>query len=214
MEPLRVLIADDHPLFRHGLSALLSASSDFEVVGEATTGEEAIELAAKLQPDVILMDIQMPGVNGIEATRSIVHTSPQIRILMITMLDDDASVFTAMKAGARGYVLKDAQKADMFQAIHAVGRGEAIFSPAIATRLIDFFSALRPVAPPQAFPELTGREREILTLIAQGHNNTEIATRLFLSPHTVRNYVSNIFSKLQVADRAQAIIRAREAGLG
>ena len=214
MEPLCVLIADDHPLFRHGLSALLSASPDFEVVGEATTGEEVIELAARLQPDVILMDIQMPGVNGIEATRRILHNSPNIRILIVTMFEDDASVFTAMRAGARGYVLKDAQKADMLQAIRAVGRGEAIFSPAIATRLIDFFSAPRHVAPPQVFPELTEREREILNLIAQGHSNTEIATRLVLSPNTVRNYVSNIFSKLQVADRAQAIIRAREAGLG
>ena len=214
MELLRVLIADDHPLFRHGLSALLSASSDFEVVGEARTGEEVIEQAFTLQPDVILMDIQMPGVNGIEATRRILHTSPQIRILIITMFEDDASVFLAMKAGARGYVLKDTQKAEMFQAIRAVGRGEAIFSPAIATRLIEFFSAPRPVAPPQAFPTLTEREREILGLIAQGCNNTEIATRLVLSSHTVRNYVSNIFSKLQVADRAQAIVRAREAGLG
>ena len=214
MEPFRVLIADDHPLFRHGLSALLSASPDFKVAGEATTGEEVIEQAFTLQPDVILMDIQMPGTNGIEATRRILHASPHIRILIITMFEDDASVFTAMRAGARGYILKDAQKADMFQAIRAVGRGEAIFSPAIATRLIDFFSAPRPVAPPQAFPELTERERDILTLIAQGHNNTEIATCLVLSPHTVRNYVSNVFSKLQVADRAQAIIRAREAGLG
>jgi DNA-binding NarL/FixJ family response regulator len=214
MEPLRVLIADDHPLFRHGLSALLDTSRDFEVAGEATTGEEVIELATALQPDVILMDIQMPGINGIEATRRILHTSPHIRILIVTMFEDDTSVFTAMRAGARGYVLKDAQKDDMLQAIRAVGRGEAIFSPAIATRLIDFFAAPRPVAPPHAFPELTEREREILTLIAQGHSNTEIATRLVLSPNTVRNYVSNIFSKLQVADRAQAIIRAREAGLG
>ncbi|MDQ2716632.1 MAG: response regulator transcription factor [Chloroflexota bacterium] len=214
MEPLRALIADDHPLFRHGLAALLSASPDFEVVGEASTGEEVIELAAHLQPDIILMDIQMPGVNGIEATRSILHSSPHIRILIVTMFEDDAFVFTAMRAGARGYVLKDAQKADMLQAIRAVGRGEAIFSPAIATHLIDFFSAPRPVAPPQAFPDLTERERDILNLIAQGHSNTEIATRLVLSPHTVRNYVSNVFSKLQVADRSQAIIRAREAGLG
>ncbi len=213
MEPLRVLIADDHPLFRHGLSALLGASPDFEVAGEATTGEEVIELAANLQPDVILMDIQMPGVNGIEATRHILHTSPHIRILIITMFEDDASVFTAMRAGARGYILKDAQKAAMFHAIRSVGRGEAIFSPAIATRLIDFFSAPRPVVSRQAFPELTEREGEILTLIAQGYSNTEIATRLVLSPNTVRNYVSNVFSKLQVADRAQAIVRARDAGL-
>jgi DNA-binding NarL/FixJ family response regulator len=196
MEPLRVLIADDHPLFRHGLFALLNASPDFEVVGEATSGEEVVTMAAQLQPDVILMDIHMPGGNGIEATRRILHTSPNIRILIITMFEDDASVFTAMRAGARGYVLKDAQKADMLAAIQAVGRGEAIFSPTIATRLIDFFAAPRPAVPPQAFPELTEREREILDLIAKGHSNTEIATRLVLSPNTVRNYVSNVFSKL------------------
>lgn len=214
MEPLRVLIADDHPLFRHGLSALLNTSPDFEVIGEATSGEEVITMAAALQPDVILMDIHMPGINGIEATRHILHTSPTIRILIITMFEDDASVFTAMRAGARGYMLKDAQKADMLAAIRAVGRGEAIFSPTIATRLIDFFAAPRPTISPQAFPELTDREREILDLIAKGYNNTEIATRLVLSQNTVRNYVSNVFSKLQVADRAQAIIRARESGLG
>jgi DNA-binding NarL/FixJ family response regulator len=214
MEPLRVLIADDHPLFRHGLFALLNASPDFEVAGEATTGEEVIALAAQLQPDVILMDIQMPGVNGIEATRRILHTSPHIRVLVITMFEDDSSVFTAMRAGARGYILKDAQKTDMLEAIRAVGRGEAIFSPAIATRLIDFFAAPRPVASANIFPELTEREREILNLIAQGQSNTAIAAQLVLSPNTVRNYVSSIFSKLQVADRAQAIIRAREAGLG
>jgi DNA-binding NarL/FixJ family response regulator len=214
MEPLRVLIADDHPLFRHGIAVLLQALPEFEVIGEATTGEEAVALAEQLQPDVILMDIQMPEINGIEATRRILHTSPHIRVLMVTMSEDDASVFTAMRAGARGYVLKDAQKDDMLRAVRAVGRGEAIFSPAIAGRLIDFFAASRPAAPPQAFPELTDREREILGLIAQGHSNPEIAEQLILSPNTVRNYVSNIFSKLQVIDRAQAIVRAREAGLG
>ena len=214
MEVLRVLIADDHPLFRHGIAVLLQSLPEFEVVGEATSGEEAIDLAEQLQPDVILMDIQMPEINGIEATRRILHTSPHIRVLIVTMSEEDASVFTAMRVGARGYILKDAQKEDMLRAIRAIGRGEAIFSPAIAGRLIDFFAAPRPIAPPQAFPELTDREREILDLIAQGHNNPEIATRLVLSPSTVRNYVSNIFGKLQVADRAQAIIRAREAGLG
>jgi DNA-binding NarL/FixJ family response regulator len=214
MEALRVLIADDHPLFRHGIAVLLQAAAGFEVVGEATSGEEAVALAEQVQPDVILMDIHMPGLNGIEATRRILHTSPHIRILMVTMSEDDASMFAAMRAGARGYVLKDAQKDDMLRAIRAVGRGEAIFSPAVATRLIDFFAAPRPMLPPQAFAELTDREREILDLIAQGHSNPEIAAQLVLSPNTVRNYVSNIFSKLQVVDRAQAIIRAREAGLG
>ena len=215
MERLRVLIADDHPLFRHGLAALLAAEPDFEVVGEATTGDEAIALAGSLQPDLVLMDIRMPGVNGIEATRRILQTSAQIRILVVTMFEDDASVFTAMRAGARGYLLKDAQKADLLRAIRAVGNGEAIFSPAIATRLMDFFAqgAAAPAAaspahgaPAVAFPELTEREREILNLIAQGHNNTEIATKLVLSPNTVRNYVSSIFSKLQVEDRTQAVI--------
>ena len=222
MERLTILIADDHPLFRHGIAALLRAEPDLDVVGEATTGDEAISMAATLQPDVILMDIKMPGANGIEASRQILHTSPHIRILVVTMFEDDASVFTAMRAGARGYILKDAQKADLLRAIRAVGRGEAIFSPAIAGRLIDFFGAApgtTSASGPQwpaglPFPELTTREREILDLIAQGFNNTEIATRLVLSPNTVRNYVSNIFGKLQVVDRAQAIIRAREAGLG
>lgn len=214
MEQLRVLIADDHPMFRHGMVSLLEATSEFTVVGEATTGAEAVELAASLQPDVMLMDIRMPGINGIEATRQIVHTSPHIRILIVTMAEDDASVFTAMRAGARGYILKDAQKAELLRAIRAVGSGEAIFSPAIAERLMDFFAESRPIAPALAFPELTEREREILELIAQGQSNTEIATRLVLSPNTVRNYVSNIFSKLQVIDRAHAIVRARDAGFG
>jgi DNA-binding NarL/FixJ family response regulator len=214
MEPLRVLIADDHPLFRHGIQALLTATPDCAVVGEAETGEDAVALAATLQPDVILMDVHMPGVNGIEATRQILHTSPHIRILMVTMFEDNASVFTAMRAGARGYVLKDTKKAELLRALRVVGSGEAIFSPAIANRLIEFFCMPHPEAPPHAFPELTEREREILELIAQGQSNAEIASALVLSSGTVRNYVSSIFSKLQVADRGQAIVRAREEGLG
>jgi DNA-binding NarL/FixJ family response regulator len=213
MDPLRVLIADDHPLFRNGIRALLSSVQDMEVAGVATKGEEAVALATSLQPDVILMDLQMPGINGIEATRQILHTSPHIRILVVTMFEDDHSVFTALRAGARGYVLKDADEDEILRAIRAVGRGEAIFSPTIAQRLIDFFSAPQPILLPQIFPELTDREREVLGLIAQGHNNNDIARRLGLSLKTVANHVSNIFSKLQVADRAQAIIRAREAGL-
>ncbi|MBA4115490.1 MAG: response regulator transcription factor [Rubrobacter sp.] len=214
MEPLRVLIADDHPHFRDGMRALLLSASDVEVVGEAGDGERAVSLAEKLQPDVILMDLNMPGVGGIEATRRILHTSPHISILVVSMYEDDDSVFTALKAGARGYLLKGALKAEILRSIRAVASGEAIFGPSIARRLMQYFSSPRSEAPQDAFPELTDREREILTLIARHETNPEIAKRLHLSQKTVRNHVSNIFTKLQVADRAQAIIRAREAGLG
>jgi DNA-binding NarL/FixJ family response regulator len=214
MEPIRILIADDHPHFRDGLRALLVSDSDLEVVGEAGDGEEAISLAADLQPDVILMDLGMPGVGGIEATRRILRTSPHIAILVISMFEDEDSVFAALQAGARGYLLKGALKAEILRSIRAVVSGEAIFGPAIARRLMKYFAAPRPSAPPDAFPELTEREHEILELIARHETNPEIAKRLYLSPKTVRNHVSNIFTKLQVADRAQAIIRAREAGLG
>ncbi len=214
MAPLRILIADDHPLVRSGLRALLAAAEDMEVVGEAATGEEAVTLAQTLQPDVMVMDLRMPGINGIEATRRVVQANPQIRILVVTLFEDDDSVFAALRAGARGYILKDANEVEVLRAIRAVSSGDAIFSATIAQRLIDFFAFPRPVQAVLPFPDLTDREREILTLIAQGQSNTEIATRLVLSPKTVRNYVSNIFSKLQAADRAQAIIRAREAGLG
>jgi DNA-binding NarL/FixJ family response regulator len=214
MEALRVLVADDHPIFRSGMRALLTSVPDVSVVGEATTGDEAIAQAAVLQPDLILMDVQMPGIGGIEATRRILLASPHIRVLVVTMFEDDHSLFAAMRAGARGYVLKGVNSEEMLRAIRAVGSGEAIFSPAIAARLIEFFAAPRPPVPPQMFPELSDREREILDLVAQGASNAEIAHQLVLSPKTVRNYVSNIFSKLQVADRTHAIIRAREAGLG
>ncbi len=213
-DPVCVLIADDHPLFRDGLRALLASAPGVELVGEATTGEEAVSLAAALQPDVVVMDVQMPGMGGIEATRRIIRDGPNIRILVVTMFEDDGTVFQAMRAGARGYVLKGANYAEMLRAIRAVGTGEAIFSPKIAVRLMDFFSSIRPTTLPQAFPELSDREREILDLIARGHKNLDIAHRLFLSPKTVRNHVSNILHKLQVTDRTQAIIRAREAGLG
>jgi DNA-binding NarL/FixJ family response regulator len=211
---LRVLVADDHPFFRDGLRSLLTSSPDTELVGEASTGEEAISLATELQPDVVLMDIQMPGISGIEATRKIAQECPRVRILVVTMFEDDGTVFRAMRAGARGYLLKGANYAEMLRAIKAVGNGEAIFSPGIATRLTNFFADIRPASSPQVFPELSDREREVLDLIAQGHKNSEIAKRLYLSPKTVRNHVSNILSKLQVVDRTQAIIRAREAGLG
>jgi len=217
METIRILIADDHAPFREGLRALLRSEADMEMAGEAATGEEAIRLAAPLQPDVILMDLHMPGVNGITATQTILATSPHISILVLTMFEDDDSVFAALQAGARGYLLKGALKAEIVRAIRGVSHGEAIFGPTIARRLMSYFATLGPLtpAPPvQTFPELTEREQEILALIAHHLTNIEIAERLVLSPKTVRNHVSNIFSKLQVATRAQAIIRARDAGWG
>ena len=213
MDLIRILIADDHTLFRDGLRALLNSLPVLEVVGEAATGQEVIEQAERLQPDVILMDLQMPEVNGIEATRRILRNSPHIGVIVVTMFEDDDSVFAAVRAGARGYVLKGADQEEVLQAIQVVAAGGALFGPSIAKRVVSFFAMLQPATPAQVFPELTEREREILELIAGGSNNTAIAEQLVISPKTVRNHVSNIFSKLQVADRAQAIVRAREAGL-
>jgi DNA-binding NarL/FixJ family response regulator len=212
--PVRILIADDHPLFRGGMRALLGTEASFEVIGEATTGEEVVTLATALQPDVILMDVQMPGIGGIEATRRILAESSNIHILIVTMYEDDHTLFSAMRAGARGYLLKGASPDVVLRAVQAVGNGEAIFSAAIAARLMDFFAALRPMALPDGLPELTQREREILEFIAQGQNNQVIAKRLSLSPKTVSNHVSTIFGKLQVVDRVEAMLRARRAGLG
>ncbi len=213
-EFITVLIADDHPLFRDSIRTLLLSVSDMELIGEAETGDEAVRLAAALQPDVVLMDIQMPGINGIEAARQIIHASPHIATLMVTMFDDDDSVFAAIRAGARGYILKGAKQDEIQRAIRAASNGEAIFSASVAARMMAYFSALRPAQLPQIFPELSGREHEILELIAQGYKNPEITAKLVLSPKTVRNHVSNILGKLQVADRAEAILKARAAGLG
>ena len=214
MDRISILIADDEPSFRNGLRALLKSDDALDLVGDATTGDQAIRLAADSQPDIILMDINMPGVNGIEATRRILTTSPHIGILILTMFEDDDSVFAAMRAGARGYLLKGALKAEILRAIQTVSNGGVVFGAAIAQRMMRYFTGLKPVEPAELFPELTEREREILSLIAQGLSNNEIAQRLVLSSKTVRNHISNIFDKLQVADRAQAIVRAREAGLG
>ena len=215
MEPVRVLIADDSASFRLGLGAMLRSVAEMEVVGEAATGDEAVAQAERLQPDVILMDLQMPGRNGIEATAAILQTSPHIAVLVLTMFEDDDSVFAAMCAGARGYLVKGAHKAEILRAIRGVSSGEAIFGPVIARRLMQYFSAARSGGqPPVSLPELTDREREVLHLIAHYHTNAEIARRLGLSEKTVRNHVSNIFNKLQVVDRGQAILRAHEAGLG
>lgn len=209
-EPLRLLIVDDHPLFRKGVRALIGVQTDMTVIGEAEDVAGAVELALAEQPDVVLMDLQMPDGSGIQATRAIVEASPAIHVLIVTMFEDDDSVFAALRAGARGYVLKGSDEEDLLRAIRSVARGEAIFSPTIASRVLTYFN--RP-APAPLFPILTEREREILTLIAQGKNNQAIAKDLFLSPKTVANHVSNIFSKLQVAGRSEAIIRARDAGL-
>ena len=216
-EPIRVLVADDHPVFRRGMRAILGAEPEIELVGEATDGEGAVALALELRPDVILMDLNMPGVSGIEATRRVLEVSPDVAVLMLTMFEDDKSIFAAMRAGAHGYVLKGADGAETLRAIHAVANGEAIFSPESTRRFTGYFAA--PGGDPrtaaaQVFPSLTEREHEILSLMAGGYTNTAIASRLYLSPKTVRNYVSNIFTKLQVSDRPQAIVRAREAGLG
>jgi DNA-binding NarL/FixJ family response regulator len=217
---IQVLIADDHVFYREGVRAMLSRSPEISVAGEASTGEEAINLTGELKPDVILMDLKMPGMNGIDATRVIHVKYPEIGVLVITMFDDDDSVFAAMRAGALGYLLKDADRDELTRAIVAVKRGEAIFSPAIARRMIQYFNAVpgrqSTVKKGQTneFAELTERELEILDLIAQGHNNNLIAGELNLSIKTVQNYVSSILTKLQVADRAMAIVRAREAGFG
>jgi DNA-binding NarL/FixJ family response regulator len=214
MKPIRVLIVDDHTLFREGVLAILKGAAEFEAVGEASTGREAVEKAAILSPDVVLMDIQMPDMNGIEATRRILADQPRIGIIMLAMLEDDDSLFAAMCAGARGYILKGADKAEVLRTVSAVAGGQALFGPAIAGRLTGFFQrgggTETAVVP---FPDLTDREREVLALIAQGADNSEIAARLQISGKTVSNHISSIFNKLQVANRAQAIIKARDAGI-
>jgi DNA-binding NarL/FixJ family response regulator len=207
---IRLLIADDHPVFRQGLQAMLDSNEQFEVIAEAADGDQAVTSTLELKPDVVLMDLRMPGLNGIDATRRILKTSPDTRVLVLTMFEDDDSVFAAMRAGARGYLLKGSEQDEVLRAIRSVASGEAIFGPAIASRLIAYFSS----ANATAFPELTDREREVLELIAQGKNNQAIANELVLSLKTVRNHVSNVFNKLQVTDRAGAIVKAREAGMG
>jgi DNA-binding NarL/FixJ family response regulator len=207
-----VLIADDHPVFRGGLRALLASTDGIEVVGDAACGDEAVTLAAELRPDVVVMDLHMPGMNGVEATRELAVRAPDVRVLILTMFEDDESVFAAMRAGASGYLLKDAEQDDVVRSIVAVARGDAVFGPAVAERMRAVFaSERRPVAP---FPQLTPREAEVLDLLAAGHDNAAIARRLGITSKTVRNSVSNIFLKLHVADRPQAIIRARNAGMG
>lgn len=210
-EPLAVLVADDHPLYREGLIGLIRTTDDLTVIGEAPDGIEAVRLAAELAPDVVVMDIDMPGMDGIEATRRIVAASPGIRVLILSMLEDE-TVFEAMRAGARGYLVKSSSPGATIAAIRSVGQGDVIFSSALASRLTQAFAS--PTSASPVLRELTPREREVLDLIARGWDNPRIAHHLGIAGKTVRNVVSNILVKLQVADRGAAIAKARQAGLG
>ncbi|MGY1718786.1 response regulator [Blastococcus sp. SYSU DS0552] len=212
-EPLRVVVVDDHPVYRDGLAMLLGSVPGLLVVGTAADGIDAVALAREEQPDVVVMDVQMPRLDGIEATRRITTESPSVGVVVLTMSEDDGTVFAAVRAGARGYLLKGADQEEVVRAVTTVASGGAVFGAALARRITDFFAA-GPAGPGSAFPQLTAREREVLDLVAAGRSNAQIAAALHLSPKTVRNNVSNVLSKLQVTDRAQAIVRARDAGLG
>jgi DNA-binding NarL/FixJ family response regulator len=224
-EPIRVVLVDDHPLFREGVASLLGRIDDITLAGEASNGEQAVEVVEQLLPDIVLMDVKMPGMDGIEATRQIMSCCPHVGVIMLTMFEDDESVFAALKAGARGYVLKDADRGTLLRAIRAVARGEALLGPSIAQRVLEQFgrpapaptaptAPAAPALPASIFSELTPRELDVLRLIAQGLRNRDIAERLVISEKTVQNHISNIFAKLQVNDRSQAIVRALQGGLG
>jgi DNA-binding NarL/FixJ family response regulator len=213
VEPIRVLVADDHPIFRDGLAMLLTTVDGIEVAGTAADGVEAVAATVRLRPDVVVMDVQMPRLNGVEATRRLSAEAPGVGIVVLTMSEDDGTVFAAIRAGARGYLVKGAEQEEIVRAITTVAAGGAIFGATLAQRIAEFFAA-GPPTQTEVFPQLTAREREILELLAAGRTNAQIAATLYLSPKTVRNNVSNVFAKLQVTDRAEAILRAREAGLG
>ena len=214
--PIRILVVDDHPVVRGGLVAVLRTIADLEVVGEAADGDEAVRATVEHRPDVVLMDVRMPGMDGIEATRQIRERAPESRVLVLTMYDDDATVFTAMQAGARGYLLKESDQTDIVRAVRGVVAGEAIFGPGVATRILGYFAdpPAQPASDEYPFPELTERERLVLDLLAQGRRTADIAAELYLSPKTVSNHLTTIFAKLQVAGRGEAIVAARERGLG
>ena len=216
-ESIRVLVADDHPAYRDGLARLLGELDDIDIVGLAADGQQAVHMAATLAPDVVVMDLRMPIMDGVEATRQITLASPHIGVVVLSMFDEDDLVFAAIRAGARGYLLKDADEEEIARVIFGVGRGEAIFGPSTAQRVLAMVSRTdqtEPIVQEFPFPQLTEREREVLVLLSRGQRNTDIANDLFLSERTVRNYVSNIFTKLQVADRASAIAAARDVGVG
>jgi DNA-binding NarL/FixJ family response regulator len=210
--PRRVLIADDHPIVREGLRAVLAALPDFELVGTAASGREAVDIAADCQPDVIVMDLHMPELDGVQATRVVLGAQPDVAVLILTMYDDDEMLVAALTAGARGYLLKGASHGDIAHALRSVAAGSAVFGTGVAELVLGHITGR--AAPPPAFPQLTPRELEILDLLAAGCGNQEVAGKLYLSPKTVRNHVANVLAKLGVADRSQAIAAAREAGLG
>jgi DNA-binding NarL/FixJ family response regulator len=213
-DAIRVMVVDDHDSFRSGLVSLLRTAPDIVVIAEAATGDAALRLATSAHPDVVLMDVTMPGIDGIAATRRLIDEAPHVAVLVLSMYDDDETVFAAVRAGARGYLLKGATRAEILRTVRAVAAGDAVFGPAIARRLMAYFAQPAPAGQDRPFPELTEREREVLDLVARGRSNAEITAQLVLSPKTIRNHVSNIFAKLEVRDRAEAIVRAREAGLG
>jgi DNA-binding NarL/FixJ family response regulator len=211
-EAIRVMIVDDHPVYRDGLATLLDPLPEIDVVARASDGAEAVALAAEHQPDVIVMDVQMPGVNGIDATRTITTTSPATGVLVLTMGEDDGTVLAALRAGARGYLRKGAEQDEIVRAVTTVHGGGVVFGASLAARIAEVLTpASRPERP---FPELTERETEVLDLIAAGRSNSQIAQALFLSPKTIRNNITSILSKLQATDRSEVIVRARDAGLG
>ena len=216
MSDLSVVLVDDHPMVRAGLRSVLEVLGGATIVGEAADGEQAVRVVTETRPDIVVMDLAMPGMSGIEATRRLVDQLPDLGVLVLTMSDDDASVFAALRAGARGYVLKGASGDELVAAMHSVARGDAVYGAAVAGRIRRFLTeGAGPVAEEGVpFPALTAREREILDLLADGRTNAEIAQTLFLSPKTVKNNLSSVYAKLQVADRAQAAVRARQAGLG
>lgn len=212
--PVRVVVADDHPMYRYGVRAVLAAAPEVEVVGEAGTGQELLALVDRETPDVVLTDLAMPDLDGAAATAALLRMHPELPVLVLTMHDDDESVFKALRAGARGYLLKGADRAQLVHAVLAVAGGEAVYGASIARRIVAFYTGGEPRPAAVPFPQLTTREREVLELLATGRRNSEIARRLDLSEKTVRNHVSTVLLKLQVPDRTAAAVRARDAGLG
>jgi DNA-binding NarL/FixJ family response regulator len=211
---VRVVLADDHPMVRYGITAVLADAPEVLVVGEASDGEELLAVVEQHHPDVVVTDLDMPGMTGAEATARLRTSHPDLAVLVLTLHEDDESLFAALRAGARGYLLKGADRAELVRAILSVAAGEAVYGPAVASRIVQFFTGARDEYAAQVFPELTDRERDVLGLIASGRRNSEIATALGLSDKTVRNHVSNVLLKLQVPDRTAAALKARESGLG